>query len=382
MDSANHSFREQVVTFIWVSLALTALAAVDRYSGPYYHVGVLYLIPVALAAWFGGRWPGYGIGLGVIIAWWLIGKGDVGLPAYRPAQWFNLLLRVVYYPFVIELIVTRRGMQRRLEKLVDIRTAELREQVAVRQRAEESLHKLAAQLSAAEDAQRRQLAYDIHDSLSQMLGVVKMNLEAGLAEATAGTHHHARLRELVGICNDLIQRTREFTFDLHPPLLDDLGLVPALRGFAEEMHRRSKTEFTITESGDRRNIPLPLASYLFRAAKELAHNALKHGKAAEVIIAVHWLDDRLRLVVDDDGSGFDPTANAQGRRGLGLAGIRERMATLGGQLRLDSQPGQGARVVLETPLPADNELLAPALDTRDRRADAMSAAVALRTAGT
>jgi signal transduction histidine kinase len=352
---AGKRFRNQAATFAGATLLLTALAGVDRLSGPYVHLGPLYLLPVALAAWFGGRWPGYGVGLGTILAWMLISKANVGTPADRHAELLNLLLRLVYYPAVIELVVTKRGMQRRLEKLVGVRTLELQEQVRERERAEAALRELAAQLSAAEDAQRRQLAHDIHDSLSQMLGVVKMNLQVAVADASAADPNRERLIELVGICNDLIHRTREFTFDLHPPLLDDLGLVPALRGYAQEMLRRSKSEFTINEVGERRDIPLPLASYLFRAVKELMHNALKHGGAREVVVAVHWLSGSVRVVVDDDGSGFDPAA-LQGRRGLGLAGIRQRMASLGGRLKLDAQPGQGTRAILEAPLPPSRDV--------------------------
>jgi signal transduction histidine kinase len=155
--------------------------------------------------------------------------------------------------------------------------------------------------------------------------------------------------------DDLIRQTREMTFDLHPSMLDHLGLVPTLERFAEEFQRRTQAEVSINESGDRRVIPSTLASYLFRSLKELANNAVKHGNASEIIIGIHWEADRLRCVVDDDGAGFNPDKALipQVRLGLGLAGMDERVSSLGGSTRVESQPGKGARVILEVPVAGD-----------------------------
>jgi len=99
-------------------------------------------------------------------------------------------------------------------------------------------------------------------------------------------------------------------------------------------------------------MPSTLASYLFRAIKEVVNNAVKHGNAKEIIVAIHWENNQLRCVVDDDGSGFDPVKALapQVRRGLGLAGMDERLTSLGGSLRVESQPGSGARLILEVPV--------------------------------
>ena len=106
----------------------------------------------------------------------------------------------------------------------------------------------------------------------------------------------------------------------------------------------------MTEVGPRPDPPppLPLSSYLFRATKEVISNAVRHGNTREVVVAVHWPDGGagrpMRVVVDDDGGGFDPAVAMapHARRGLGLAGIAERLAGLGGRLRLESQLGRGA----------------------------------------
>jgi signal transduction histidine kinase len=106
-----------------------------------------------------------------------------------------------------------------------------------------------------------------------------------------------------------------------------------------------------------RRLPAPLANYLFRAIKELLHNAARHGQAEQIVASLHWDIESLRIVIDDDGRGFEPARVLEpgGAAGLGLAGIRERMLALGGTLRIESTPGQGTRAALEVPLEAQQE---------------------------
>jgi len=263
----------------------------------------------------------------------------------------NALIRGFVYSGFVELLVMLRAIGRQLEQTVRDRTAELSLQVEDRLRAEESLRNLANQLSAAEDAERRRIAYDIHDALSQMLGVVKMNLETIVAETATDSRQFDRLSDVVRMVTDLIRQTREMTFDLHPSMLDHFGLVPTLQRFAEDYNRRTLAEVSVNESGARAVLPSSVASYLFRAIKELVSNAVRHGNAREIFVAVHWENGQMRTVIDDDGCGFDASKALapQARRGLGLAGIDERLTSLGGKMRLESSAGSGTRVVLELP---------------------------------
>jgi signal transduction histidine kinase len=326
------------------------------------------MIPVLFAAWYAGRWPGYAIGLLSILFWLKITSiersGAMGV-IFGPSPRFeatNLFIRGLVYSGFVELLVMLRGIGRQLEQTIRVQTAELRQQVEDRLRAQETLRNLAGQLSAAEDAERRRIAYDIHDALSQMLGVVKMNLETIVAETPIDTRQFDRLSDVIKVVNDLIRQTREMTFDLHPSMLDHFGLVPTLERFAEEYNRRTLAEVGITESGPRMKLPSSVASYLFRATKELVNNAVRHGNAREIIVAFHWENGHLRIVIDDDGCGFDsskalvPTA----RRGLGLAGIDERLTSLGGKMRLESSAGSGTRVVLEIPVGTEADAVASA----------------------
>jgi signal transduction histidine kinase len=356
MNSALQSptWTQRVIALLVGAAMLGFVAWVDTLTGPNIHIGVVYWVPVGLAAWYGGRPPAYLLTILAIALWYRfsVPPSDHHLPLNLQA--WNIFIRLFYYPAVAETALYLRNTERRLQRLVEHRTAELRLEIVERERAQAGQSKLAAQLSDAEDAERRRLAYDIHDALSQMLGVIKLNLETAVAESPTDSRQYERLSDVVNVVNDLIRQTQELTFDLHPAMLEDLGLVPTLRQFADEFHRRTLAEVIVSEAGGPVKLASPLASYLFRSIKELVSNSVRHGNAREILVAVHWLDAGVRIVVDDDGGGFDTraTVGANGRRGLGLAGISERLSSLGGMLRLESQPGQGARVIMEAPLPA------------------------------
>ena len=126
---------------------------------------------------------------------------------------------------VVQLVHVCHGLLRRVEQLVDEKTVVLTAELDTRRRAEEAIRELAAKLAVAEDAERQRLAQDIHDTLGQNLSALKMNLQA--AAQRAGEGKCAWLAEPLSEIEQLIDQTRTLTFELYPPMLDDLGLVPA-----------------------------------------------------------------------------------------------------------------------------------------------------------
>jgi signal transduction histidine kinase len=341
---------------VLLTFALLALVGyVDAITGPELTFAHFYLVPVCLATWLLGRRWGYAMALAsACVCLW---AERMGAAIYKNPllQEWNFLTRLGFSILSVWILSSWRSIGTRLATMVEQRTAALREEIAQREKAQGDLRVLAAQLSAAEDAQRRKLAYDIHDSLSQMLSLMKINLDAAALEAPAGTRLHERLLDCAKCTDELIHQTRTFTFDLHPAMLDDLGLIATLQRYATEFKQRTDVEMTVAETGQRRPIGTPVANYLFRAIKELSNNAVKHGHAEEILVSIHWEPHGLRIVVDDDGAGFDARAALapESRRGLGLAGIEERLTSLGGRFHVESTPGQGSRIILEIPLRPD-----------------------------
>jgi signal transduction histidine kinase len=275
---------------------------------------------------------------------WVIAELRGAATYSRPSiAYVNATTRLTFFLMAVTLLSAFKDLSTRLGILVEQRTR--------------SLRRLASQLSEAEDSERSRLAYDIHDGLSQNLSVLKMSLAATLPQTTEGTSSRQRITDALALVDDLIDRTRTLTFDLHPAMLDHLGLVPTLRRYAEQFSPRANVEVLVSEDGDPRRLPGPIANYLFRSAKELFNNAAKHGHARQIVAVVHWSARHVRIVIDDDGGGFDAAEafNPGSAKGLGLAGMRERLLSLGGGIRLESTAGQGTRVVVELPL-ADQEI--------------------------
>jgi PAS domain S-box-containing protein len=269
-----------------------------------------------------------------------IGAGlEVEEPYIRPDGTPGELL-VVKFP------ITERGQ--------GLRIGGVAIDVTDRKRAEDRMRRLAAQLGTAEDTERRRLATDLHDSIGQSLSLLKLNLEPLTQQAPNGPVFLRALTTSLQLLDNVIKQTRTLMFELYPTMLHDLGLVPTLLWYSEQLS--AQAQVTVSEIGKTRPLPSPLASYLFRAAKELLGNAVRHGRAREIIVAVHWRRDTLKLVIDDDGCGFDPVKvlAPQTQRGLGLAGIHERLLSFSGKMFIESDPGRGTRIIMEAPLPLND----------------------------
>src|SRR5208282_2429835 len=125
----------------------------------------------------------------------------------------------------------------------------------------------------------------------------------------------------------------------HPAMLDDLGLIAALRQHAEQWKRSTAVDITVSEEGHPSDLSSEYRHVLYRAIRELLKNATRHGNANAIVVLLHWSQRTLRVVVDDDGNGFDAekVMNALPAHGLGLASIRERVDGLGGRLEIESR---------------------------------------------
>jgi len=317
---------------------LLIIVYLDRLTTPELHLPLLYIIPAAMATWFAGRNMGFFVSSLCVLG--QLSAEVIGTDVYtHPSRaYWNACSRIVFYVFFVTLISALRQLSTRLGAMVYART--------------QSLRRLASELSETEDSERRRLAHDIHDSLSQSLSLLKLSLSAALAEQPENVAARQRISNALATVNELIQKTRTLMFDLYPAMLEHLGLWQTLRHYGEEFTRESGMEITVREEGRPQTVPITMSNYLFRSAKELVNNAAKHGGARDVVVSLHWMPEALRVVVDDDGAGFDTTLTftPDKTKGMGLAAIRERLRSLGGSVRIESSVGKGTRVVMEAPL--------------------------------
>ncbi len=234
-----------------------------------------------------------------------------------------------------------------LQREIDERTRH-EEQIRVYQ---ERLRSLAAQLSLTEEAERRAIASDLHDHIGQALAVLKLKLlEIQRNAAFCGFEH--TLEEMRTLLDQTIRTTRSLTVEISPPVLYELGLVPALGWLGEQFQRKHSLRVEVTAEGSAEAADGVVQLTLFKVIRELFANTVKHAGATQVELRVR-LDTR-EIVADyrDDGVGFDPTlieGVGLSSDAFGLFHVRERCAYLGGSLQIESSPGRGARFVVTLP---------------------------------
>lgn len=217
---------------------------------------------------------------------------------------------------------------------------------------QERLRALASELSLTEERERRLLAADLHDHIGQILALAQIKLGALRQEATS-PECQASVTEIRDYLSQAIRYTRSLTYELGLPILYDLGLEAALEWLAEQMHEQHGLAIEVHR--DQQVKPLGEAArvLVFRVVRELLTNVVKHAQASKVDISITKQSQFLHLEVRDDGVGFDPADRGprSGKSsGYGLFSIRERLSSLGGLVKIDSQPGQGTRVSITVPL--------------------------------
>jgi signal transduction histidine kinase len=196
-------------------------------------------------------------------------------------------------------------------------------------------------LLEGQELERKRLARELHDETGQALASILLGLKS--LEQQVGPEPVARIRELVGSALDDVRR---LTVELRPPALDDFGLQAALERLTSLVGARSGIEIQLSVRSAV-GLPPDQETAIYRIVQEALTNIVKHAKATSVSIIVMASGESVRLVIEDDGDGFDPSTVREGA--LGLVGIRERVAILGGRFELESAPGDGTTIVVELP---------------------------------
>lgn len=240
----------------------------------------------------------------------------------------------------------------------EVRRRLLDELVFLRQQAEqnERLRTLTNQMLQMQDAERRNIARELHDSTGQIMALLNMNL----SKLSRQIPLNPELRESVEICLALASEAntqlRTVSYLLHPPLLDEIGLAAALEAFAEGVRRRSGIAVNIELPPNFARLPSDLELALFRVVQEAITNVLKHAGSDKATIRISLNQEELLLDVEDNGKGVPPEKMATLNRqsGVGLAGMKERVRPFGGVLDIRSN-SSGTKVTAVIPLSGTQE---------------------------
>ena len=209
---------------------------------------------------------------------------------------------------------------------------------------------LSARMLEQHEEERRRLSRELHDETAQVFSAVKMELE--LLRGQVPEMAIPRLERMLGLIDKGIRGIRSVVNDLRPSLLDDLGLLPALRSLVADFSERSSIGISLQAPQGLPPLSKDAELALFRALQEALSNVVRHANARAVSVQIEVKGRSLMLVVADDGTGPHTTDTALLEREghMGLTGMRERIAALGGSVRFDGRPGTGARVEVQVPI--------------------------------
>jgi signal transduction histidine kinase/DNA-binding NarL/FixJ family response regulator len=230
-----------------------------------------------------------------------------------------------------------------LEKRVAERTLELENRA-------QQLQQLALELSGAEDRERRHIASILHDDFQQQLAYIKMELD--LLQKNTDQNIEQKLGRLSRLTGECIEKSRNLSYEINPPVLHRSGLLAAIDALAKDYARNQEFAVTVRTQPDAEPTSFSLASILYRSVRELLFNVVKHAGANAAVIDVQSKNRLICIRVEDDGIGFDFDAVRSGQGsgvGFGLYNIEDRMASLGGSMAVDSKPGKGCCVLLTVP---------------------------------
>jgi signal transduction histidine kinase len=323
----------------------------------------LLLAAIGLTTWFGGIGPG--------LVSLLLAALAVDYYFIRPIDSWELTQKdipslamfLVSGLFFVWVSAARRWAEHALSEARDemeakvvARTADLarandqlRGEIAERKRTDKALEEVAGRLINAQEDERSRIGRELHDHVSQRLGLLAIKIDQLRMHASTPTTISPAL-------DDLRQQTSEITDDihslshrLHSSMLDHLGIIPALQRLVKECSERHAIPITFTHA-PLADVPSDVALCLFRVAEESLTNMAKHSHAASARVDITAADEGVRLCVADEGAGFDVDA-PDSKAGLGLVSMRERLRLVQGSIRIHSAPSQGTRIDVWVPLP-------------------------------
>jgi signal transduction histidine kinase len=199
----------------------------------------------------------------------------------------------------------------------------------------------------AQEEERRSISRELHDEVGQSLGALLV--EVGQLSKLVPPDDHvtqAQITHIKSVAESAVKSIRDIALLLRPPMLDDLGLVPALEWQAREISRRSDMEVEVQSEDVSESLGDETKVTIYRLVQEALNNAATHASAKNAKVTITQNSDKITVQVTDDGHGFDPARH----RGMGILGMEERVRRLSGTFTIDSEPGKGTTVKAELPL--------------------------------
>jgi signal transduction histidine kinase len=225
---------------------------------------------------------------------------------------------------------------------------------------------LSRRLLAVQEDEQKLISRELHDVIAQTMTGINVRLAVLRSQATANAIElHRKIAETEKLAEKSVEIVHQFASELHPAVLDDFGLIPALRTFVESFTERTGVPVEVTTGPGADDLPAVIRTALYRIAREALGNIARSPGAKLAAVSITRETALVRMTISDDGDGFASPGDGDEAR-LGLLGMEERAAMVGGTLRIESRPGRATIVIVEIPVPdfsAEVELKRPPVST-------------------
>jgi signal transduction histidine kinase len=231
---------------------------------------------------------------------------------------------------------------------------------ALRER-EARIAELSGHLLRAQEEERKRISRELHDETGQALMVIRLYL--GMLEGSVGTRVAlSKIRETLDVVDRTIEGIRRIIGRLSPLVLQELGLIAAVRKEAKDLAKSTGVKARVNVSSDFGRLPSTLETAIYRVVQEALHNVAQHANAGHVLIEMVRDGDNVRLTIEDNGVGITKQPKPA-RQTFGISGMRERISTIGGEMKVISSPGNGTRIEVSAPIPGSLAMVAEKAST-------------------
>jgi signal transduction histidine kinase len=349
LGTGEASRERQKRVFLSALLLVGLIGVLDWLTGSEISFGIFYMAPVALGAWYCGRNLAFILAAAAAVTWFAADKESGAVYSHLFIPIWNSMVRFAFFLVTALLLLRTRSDSDQLQVQVERRTAALRREIAHRLMLERKLGELTSE-------EQKRIARDVHDGLGQFLAGLAFrgkSLAQDLKSCACSCQPDAE--KLVELLNMATQKTRNLDRVLRPTALEAGGLAAALENLVEETRSLFKVQCEMRLPAE----PVPLDEFqsltVYRIAQEAISNAIKHANARGIKVQVELpAPDRVLLVVEDQGAGFNSHAGIE--KGTGLQIMRHRAEMIHAQLAVRSTPGKGCRIECLVPAEANPPL--------------------------
>jgi PAS domain S-box-containing protein len=222
----------------------------------------------------------------------------------------------------------------------------IRYEVTERKRVEQELQKMMARIIDVQEEERKRLSRNLHDGIGQNLYSHLITINRMLAEM-----EHPLLQQMQEEATQLIEEIRQISWELRPSVLDDLGLVPAIRSYLSRFSDHHQIDVYF-DCGLNRRLDISIELSIYRIIQEALTNIWKYADVSEASVTIREMDNAIRVMIEDKGKGFELEDHTSG---VGLFSMDERARSVDGNLTINTAPGKGTRIILEVPIPREKQ---------------------------